>query len=173
MSLAATGRSGVGVAQPLLRLGLLSLSVCAALGALSAAGSAADARLDQVRRLLASRGVRTHRAAAWRGASLGFWIWLKLGPPALLLVLAGVVARPLAGVGLAVGVVVYLLGLAVALGTLLELAVSLGERRRGRLVLCLLLLVPEVLAPAWPALPTPSGVMIGLLDGCLRLSTTV
>ena len=172
IALLLAARPAPGSVHPLLHLALASLSLCAGLAALSAAGDGLRARLDRASGLLRSRGLVAGDALGLRAVAVACWVPRRLTPLALLL--AGiwlVFGRPpdsgMRALTMGAGLALYLALLALALGCLVQLAAMLGGERRGRLALLLLVGLPELLAPAWPELPTVLGALGALLDRCL------
>jgi hypothetical protein len=122
--------------------------------------------------LLRSRGLDAGYVLGLRAVALAWWVPRRLTPLALLLAGVWLVfgRHPDSGMralGLGAGLALYLALLALALGCLVQLAAMLGGERRGRLALVLLVGLPELLAPAWPELPTVLGSLGALLDRCL------
>jgi len=153
-------------------MALSTFSVFAVLPALSAAGSAHAAAFERSSGLFVSRGITlsTLRAERWLGVAA--WVVVHLLPLALI-VLAGCAIAPGGGralqlTALAAGVSVYTLAFGVGLGALAQLCHKLGQSR-GQSLLFGLIIVPELLSPAWPSLPTFSSIYSELLDACLEL----
>jgi hypothetical protein len=163
-----------GTLDSIVRLSLVSLSWCAGLAALSGAGLAPSRAIDAGRGLFLARGVSPERIQARQHVAVAVWIWRHVGLMALVVmaVCAGLTPEPHRAArlaSLALGGCVYLLVLGVTLGILSHLCHAAG-RSRGQLLLVGLVLVPEILAPAWPTLPTVSSNYGHLLDACLRPS---
>jgi hypothetical protein len=175
--------AGLYTARPLaeaidavVAIALSTFSVFAVLPALSAAGSAHATALERGSGLFVSRGITlsTLRAERWLGVAA--WVVVHLLPLALI-VLAGCAIAPggrraLQLAALSVGVALYLAALGVGLGALAQLCHKLG-RSRGQNLLFGLIIVPELLLPAWPELPTFKSIYSALLDACLELGVRV
>lgn len=156
----------------LLRWALISFSGCAGLAALSAAGSGPDRSLEAGRGLIENRGIALGRFESERPLVVGVWIVRQLG--ALLGILVGVGLIAVHGprgaahwLGLGLGGLVYLVGLGAGLALLAQLSHLLG-RARGQALLLALVCIPQLLAPAWPRLPTVPSSYGALLNLCLR-----
>jgi hypothetical protein len=154
-----------------LRGALIAFSACAGLAALSAAGSGPDRLLDAGRGLLENRGLALARFERERPLVVGLWIVQELGVLLAVLVGAGLVGargpQILHWLGLGLGALLYLIALGVGLALLGQLAHLLG-RARGQALLLALVCVPQLLAPAWPGLPTVASSYGTLLNLCLR-----
>jgi hypothetical protein len=160
----------------ILRLALLALSACAELAAFSAAGPAPDRFLDAGRGLLEVRAVPLERLRSARPLAVALWIVRHVGFAALLIAIAcvGLASEPRGAVhalGLAAGAIGYVLLLAGGLALLAELCHVLG-RARGQLLFLGLILLPPLLSPAWPGLPTVEAGYQRLLDRCLDVEVT-
>jgi hypothetical protein len=165
------GKLAPSASDAILRMALLALSVCAELAAFSAAGPAPDRILDAGRGLLESRAVPLQQLYRARPFAVGLWIVRHVGFSALVVALAGVglasEPRPAAhAFALAAGAVSYVLLLAGGLALLAQLCHVLG-RARGQALFLGLVLLPPLLSPAWPELPTLEGGYQRLLDRCL------
>ncbi len=157
----------------LLRLSLVALSWCVALPALSIAGHTLEQSLVSGRGLLASRGLGLDTVRAQQPLLLALWTLRKLGLVALLVLAACAVAtsdpwRSARLLGLAGGSLVYLAALGAGLGVVAELCHALGGAR-GKGLLLGVVLLPQLISPAWPELPTLIGSYGALLDLCLGL----
>ncbi len=159
-----------GTLDAVLRLALVTLSWCAGFAALSAAGRTHDQVLEAGRGLLLSRGIHLARVRAERPLAVAAWILRHVGVLALLLVALSVSSTPepwrvtrLLGLGFGTGV--YLVGLGAGLGALAHLCHVLG-RGRGQALLLGLVCIPELVAPAWPELPTIVSSYGQLLEVC-------
>jgi hypothetical protein len=156
----------------LLRWALIGFSGCAGLAALSAAGSGPDRLLDAGRGLLENRGIALERFENERPLVVGVWIVRQLGMLLGVLVAAGSIAvHDPRGVAhwlrLGLGGLAYLVALGSGLALLAQLSHRLG-RARGQALLLALVCVPQLLAPAWPGLPTVASSYAELLNLCLR-----
>lgn len=162
-----------GALDALLRLLLVIASWCIGLGALSAAGPGPDRILESGRGLFEARGVSLQLLQRGRALAVALWIARQVGIVTLLVVAAAlalthepaIAARLL---GLSWGVAAYLLLLGGGLGLLAQLCYRLGHSR-GQLLFLGLIVLPQLLSPAWPALPTLASGYGRLLDGCLGL----
>jgi hypothetical protein len=162
-----------GALDALLRLLLVIASWCIGLGALSAAGPGPDQILEGGRGLFESRGVSLERLQRGRALAVALWITRQAGMVTLLVLLAAlaltrepaIAARLL---GLSWGVAAYLLLLGGGLGLLAQLCHRLGQSR-GQLLFLGVIVLPQLLSPAWPALPTLTSGYAQLLDRCLGL----
>jgi len=158
-----------------LRLALVAFSWSAGLAALSLAGPGPERWLGEGRALLEARGVPEERFRAERPLVLARWCLERLGPP-LLLVIAGCLAGSPApwgvaeSVALGLGALCYLTTLGLGLGLVAFLCERLGSGR-GQSLLISALLLPELVAPAWPELPTLATTYGRWLDLCLGLGT--
>ena len=157
----------------ILRLALVNLSWCAGLAALSLAGTGSEKGLREGRGLLENRGVSPERTRAERPAVLTLWTVQTLGLPTLLVVAACLAAAPDAlhaahALGLALGSLAYLGALGLGLGLLATLCQRLGAAR-GQSLLLGIVILPELIAPAWPELPTVISAYAQVLDVCLGL----
>jgi hypothetical protein len=160
-------------ASAVLRLALVSLSWCTGLAALSLAGAALERSLDAGRGLLESRGIALVSVRRDRPLVLAFWNLRRLFPPFALVLGACVVGttdpwQAAQLLGLAGGAIIYLAALGAGLGVVAQLCHVLGGAR-GQSLLLLAVLVPEVISPAWPELPTLGRAYAHLLDACLAL----
>ncbi|MEY2934969.1 MAG: hypothetical protein RL033_5718 [Pseudomonadota bacterium] len=156
-----------------LRMALLSLSWCAGLATLSAAGPAVDRLLEGGRGLLETRAVELTRLQGQRPLAVALWLLRRIGSIALLVVLACLAfSRAPHGIGsglrLALGVALYVLLLAAGLALLAELCRIIG-RGRGQVLFLAVALLPPLFAPAWPELPTLISGYGHLLDRSLGL----
>jgi hypothetical protein len=157
----------------LLRMSLVALSWCVGLPALSLAGPTLEQSLVSGRGLLASRGIDLEAMRADRPLLLALWTLRKVAVVALLVLAACAVAtsdpwRSARLLGLAGGALVYLTALGAGLGVVAGLCHALGGAR-GKGLLLGVVLLPELVAPAWPELPTLVGSYAALLDLCLGL----
>jgi hypothetical protein len=155
------------------RLSLVALSWCAGLAALSLAGPALDRSLAGGRGLFESRGIPLAVMRAERPFLLLRWTLRKLFVLVLLVIAACAVATddPLRASrlsALALGAGVYLALLGAALGVVAHLCHELGGER-GRAWLVGVVLLPELVAPAWPELPTFAHSFAAVLNLCLGL----
>lgn len=160
-------------ASAVLRLALISLSWCTGLAALSLAGPGLERALEAGRGLVESRGIGLATLRADRPLVLALWNLRKLGLPFALVLGGCVVATPdpwrvVSLLGLAAGAAVYLTALGAGLGVVAWLCHTLGGTR-GQSLLFYAVLVPELVSPAWPELPTLVKVYASLLDACLGL----
>lgn len=158
-----------------LRLALVAFSWSAGLAALSLAGPGPERWQAEGRALLEARGVREERFRAGRPLVLARWCLERLGLPVLLVVagcLAGSPApwRVAESLGLGLGALCYVTTLGLGLGLVAFLCERLGSGR-GQSLLISALLLPEVIAPAWPELPTLATAYGRWLDLCLGLGT--
>jgi hypothetical protein len=155
------------------RLSLVALSWCAGLAALSLAGPGLERALDAGRGLFESRGIPLAVVRAERPFLLLRWTLRKLVVLLLLVIAACAVAtddplRTSRLLSLALGGSVYLALLGAVLGGVAHVCHELGGER-GRAWLVGVLLLPELVAPAWPALPTFARSFAALLNLCLGL----
>jgi hypothetical protein len=155
------------------RLALVALSWCAGLAALSLAGPALERSLDAGRGLFESRGIPLAAVRAERTFWLVRWTLRQLVVLVLLVIAACAVATddPVHTgrlLGLALGSSVYLVVLGAALGAVAHVCHELGGER-GRAWLLGVVLLPELVAPAWPELPTLARSLAALLNLCLGL----
>lgn len=160
-------------ALALLRMALVAMSWCAGLAALSLAGPALDGSLAAGRGLFESRGISLASARAERPFLLLRWTLVKLGVLVLLVLAACAIATndPLRAsrlIALAGGALVYLAALGSGLGAVAHVCHELGGAR-GRAWLTGIVLLPELVSPAWPELPTLVKSYAALLDLCLGL----
>ena len=154
-----------------LRLTLLALSLCAGLGALSAAGPGPERILESGRGLLETRAVSLAQVQADRLQGVALWIVRQIGSVVLVVALACVALTPEPrslwhGLTLAAGALGYVMLLAAGLALLAELCHTLG-RSRGQTLFWGLILLPQLLSPAWPELPSVSSGYVRLMDRCL------
>jgi len=168
-----TGGIAPDALDAVLRLALLALSGCAGLAALSAAGPAPERILESGRGLLESRALPLAELHAWRPLAVALWILRYVGFVALLVLIACLaLAREPRGVAfvlrLACGAAGYLVLLAGGLALLAQLCHVLG-RARGQSLFLGLVFLPQLLAPAWPELPTIASCYGAVLDRCLGL----
>lgn len=159
----------------LLRLSLVALSWCMGLAALSLAGPALDRWLAGARGLLENHGLQPAALRAERPLLLIFWGLRKLALPVGLVVAACLVGSRDPGqsarlLALGGGALLYLAALGGGLGVLAHLCERLGSGR-GQSLLLGVLLIPELVAPAWPELPTVVASFSSLLDICLGLGS--
>jgi hypothetical protein len=155
------------------RLSLVALSWCAGLAALSLAGPALDRAIEGGRGLFEGRGISLAALRAERPFLLMRWTLRKLVPLVLLVLAACAIATddPLHTsrlVELAFGSSVYLAVLGAGLGAVAHVCHELGGER-GRSWLVGVVLLPELVAPAWPELPTLARSFAALLNLCLGL----
>lgn len=174
---------GVYMARPLaeaidavVALALSTFSVFAVFPALSAAGSAHAAALERGSGLFVSRGITLSSLRAERWLGVASWVLVHLLPLALI-VLAGCAIAPggrraLQLAALVMGISLYLLALGLGLGALAQLCNKLGQSR-GQSLLFGVIIVPELLSPAWPELPTFHSIYSVVLDACLELGARV
>jgi hypothetical protein len=160
-------------ASAVLRVALVSLSWCTGLAALSLAGAALESSLDAGRGLIESRGVSLATLRADRPLVLALWNLRRLAPPFALVLGACAVGatdpwRAAQLLGLAGGALLYLATLGAGLGVVAHLCHALGGTR-GQSLFLLAVLVPEIVSPAWPELPTLVNAYASLLDACLGL----
>ncbi len=159
--------------EAIARLSLIGLSWCAGLAALSAAGPGPERLLLAGRGLFATRAIGSAEAGVERPLTLAFWICRHIGVLALIVlvppaVLANSPGALVASLQYALGSAVYVLGLAVGLGGLASACRALGQSN-GQVHLLAVMGLPELLAPAFPELPTVGKFYGHLLDACLRL----
>ena len=164
-----------GALDALLRIALITLSYCAGLAAFSAAGPAPDRILEAGRGLLECRGVPLARLRAERPLAVALWIVRQVGVVALLVFFACLALtdepRRLGHVlGLGFGAASYVLLLGAGLALLAHVCQVLG-RSRGQALFIGLILVPQLLSPAWRDLPTVASRYTSLLDRCLGLES--
>ena len=162
-----------GALDALLRLLLVIASWCIGLGALSAAGPGPDRILEAGRGLFESRGVSLERLGRERPLAVGLWIVRQAGTTTLLVLVAALALTREPAIaahllGLVWGATAYLLLLGGGLGLLAQLCHRLG-RSRGQLLFLGVILLPQLLSPAWPELPTLASGYGRLLDDCLGL----
>ena len=160
-------------ALALLRMALIALSWCAGLASLSLAGPALERSLEAGRGLFESRGISLATARAGHPFLLLRWTLVKLGVLVLLVLAACAIGTddPLRAshlLALAAGALVYLAALGAGLGALAHACHELGGAR-GRAWLAGVVLLPELVAPAWPELPTLVRAYAALLNLCLGL----
>jgi hypothetical protein len=160
-----------GTLEAILRLALVSLSWCAGLAALSAAGPAPERLLLAGRGLWQNRGITAERAQMTRPLASVTWILRHVGSMALLVsaVCVGVSSEPWRAarlLGAMLGSLGYVAMLALGLALLARLCNVLG-RGRGQSLLLALVFIPELIAPVWPELPTVVSSYARLLDACL------
>jgi hypothetical protein len=165
------GGMAPGALDAVLRMALLTLSFCAGLGALSAAGPAPERILEAGRGLLEQRALPLARLRAQRPLAVALWLLRQIGGVLLFVLLACLALarephRVAQLLGLAWGSAFYVLLLAGGLALLAQLCNVLG-RSRGQLLFIGVVLVPQLLAPAWPELPTVATRYVQLLDRCL------
>ena len=171
----ATSRPLPEARGAVLRLALVALSWSAGLAAFSLAGRGPERWLAEGRALLDGRGVRLEQFRAERPLVLCRWCLERLGPP-LLLVIAGCLAgspepwRAAESLALGVGALSYVATLGLGLGVVAFLCERLGAGR-GQSLLAGVVLLPELIAPAWPELPTFATTYGHWLDLCLGLGT--
>lgn len=162
-----------GALDALLRLGLVLLSWCAGLAALSAAGPKSLRALEAGRGLLRARGVPLARVRREQALALALWVFRHIGSVGLLLVgvCLAVTPEPWRAahfLRLGAGTALYFLALGLGLGLLAQLSSALGGSR-GRALLAGLIFVPELVSPAWPELHTVPTTYARLLDVCSTL----
>ncbi len=157
----------------LVHLALVTFSWCAGLAALSAAGPAPARLLEAGRGLLLNRGVPLSAVRAEQPLALSLWVLRRIGVLALLIISLALVATPeplhaahLLGLGL--GALIYLGALGLGLGLLAQLCHVVGAAH-GQALLLGVVLIPELLSPAWPGLPTLASSYAGVLDACLQI----
>lgn len=156
-----------------LRLALVALSWCAGFAALSLAGPGFARGLLEGRGLLQNHGIQPAALRAERPLLLAYWSLRKLGPLVGLVLLGCLVGardpgQSLRLLGLGAGALVYLAALGAGLGLCAHLCERLGSGR-GQSLLLGVLLLPELVSPAWPELPTVIASYASLLDICLGL----
>jgi hypothetical protein len=154
-----------------LRLTLLALSACAGLGALSAAGPGPERILESGRGLLETRAVSLAQVQADRLLGVLLWIVRQIGSVVLVVAVACVALTPEPrslwhGLALGAGALCYVVLLAGGLALLAELCHTLG-RSRGQALFWGLILLPQLLSPAWPEFPSVSSGYERLMDRCL------
>ena len=171
--LAALYVSGLAPAasDAILRMALIALSACAELAAFSAAGPAPDRILDAGRGLLETRAVPLEQLRSARPLAVALWIVRHVGFAALIVAIAclGLASEPrqaARALALAAGAAGYVVLLAGGLALLAQLCHVLG-RARGQALFLGLVLLPPLLTPAWPELPTVEAGYQLLLDRCL------
>jgi hypothetical protein len=156
-----------------LRLALFALSGCAGLAALSAAGPVPERILESARGLLESRALPLAELHAQRPLAVGLFILRHIGFVALVVLIACLaLAREPRGAAyvlrLACGAAGYVVLLSGGLALLAQLCHVLG-RARGQSLFLGLVFLPQLLAPAWPELPTIPSCYSAVLDRCLSL----
>jgi hypothetical protein len=159
----------------LLRLALMTLSWCVGLAALSLAGPALERWFVGARGLLENHGIQPAVLRAERPLMLVYWCVRKLGVLVGLVLVACLVGTRDPGqsahlLALGAGALVYLAALGGGLGVIAHLCERLGGSR-GQSLLFGVLLVPELISPAWPELPTVIASYSKLLDLCLGLGS--
>jgi hypothetical protein len=164
-------RTAPDMLDVVLRLGIIALSWCAGLAALSAAGSAPEAALTAARGVLANRGLSLEVARRQRPLAAALWIGKHTGLLCLLLVvlafgLTPEPARALHFVRVGAGVAFYVIALGLGLGLLAHVCGTLS-RQRGQTLLILLIWLPEALSAAYPELPGFVSTYGHLLTRCL------
>jgi hypothetical protein len=137
------------------------------------AGAALERSLEAGRGVMESRGIALATVRQDRPLVLALWSLQKLAPPCALVLAACAVAnsepwRATQLVALAGGALVYIAALGAGLGAIAHVCHALGGARAQALLL-FTLLVPELLSPAWPELPTVARAYSRLLDVCLGL----
>lgn len=156
----------------ILHLACATLSWCALLAALSATGGMHLRELGELQGILLARGIPPEKVGVERSLGLTLWIWQHLVGLALLVAAACAWApepwRFSQLLGLGAGVVIYFGALGAGLGALAHVCSTL-TRARGQSLLLGLVFIPQLLAPAWPELPTLPRVYGSLLDACLAL----
>jgi hypothetical protein len=162
-----------GTLEAILRLALVSLSWCAGLAALSAAGPAPERLLLAGRGLWQNRGLASVRAQTALPVASATWIIRHVGSMALLVsaVCVGVSSEPWRAaklLGAMLGALGYVAVLALGLALLARLCHLLG-RGRGQSLLLALVFIPELIAPVWPELPTVVSSYARLLDACTSI----
>lgn len=155
----------------ILRMALIALSACAELAAFSAAGPAPDRFLDAGRGLLETRAIAVEQLRSTRPLAVALWILRHVGFSALIVAIAclGLASEPrhaAHAVALAAGAASYVVLLAGGLALLAHFCHVLG-RARGQALFLGLVLLPPLLSPAWPELPTVEAGYQRLLDRCL------
>jgi hypothetical protein len=170
---AYTARPYPELSRAVLRLALVTFSWCAGLAAVSLAGPGPEQHLAEARGLLASRAIDLDSLRAQRPLVLLLWALQKLGLLALCVVLAYLLGTADAWstarlFGLAIGALVYLTALGLGLGAVAWCCERLGGGR-GRALFIGVVLLPELVSPAWPDLPTLVAFYARLLDACLGL----
>jgi hypothetical protein len=171
--LAALYVSGLAPAtsDAILRMALIALSACAELAAFSAAGRAPDRILEAGRGLLETRALSLQLPNGARPLAVALWILRHVGFAALIVAMAcvGLASEPRQAahaLALAAGAASYVVLLAGGLALLAQLCHVLG-RTRGQALFLGLVLLPPLLSPAWPELPTVAAGYQRLLDRCL------
>lgn len=155
----------------IVRLLLAMLSWCAGLAALSAAGPHPERLMVAGRGLFEDRGIALAAISDDRPFSLALWTLRHLGALAMVVLIASFAAAnergPLGSLlGFTLGVWLYLAALGFGLGALARLCQVLAGSR-SQTLLAAVVLIPELLAPAWPELPTVAGGYAQLLRACL------
>jgi hypothetical protein len=158
-----------------LRLALVAFSWSAGLAALSLAGAGPERWQAEGRALLEARGLPEDDFRAERPFVLARWCLERLGWPVLLVVLGCLAGSPepwrvAESVGLGLGALCYVTTLGLGLGVVAFLCERLGSGR-GQSLLLSALVLPELIAPAWPELPTLATTYGHWLDLCLGLGT--
>jgi hypothetical protein len=164
-------RTAPDMLDVVLRLGIITLSWCAGLAALSAAGRAPEDAILAARSVLASRGLSVEAARRQRPLAAALWIARQTGLLCLLLVVLafGLTPEPehaMYFVRVGVGVMFYVIALGLGLGLLAHICASLSKQR-GQTLLILLVWLPEALSAAYPELPGFVSTYGHLLTRCL------
>jgi hypothetical protein len=162
-----------GTLDVILRMALLTLSWCAGLAALSAAGPAPELMLHAGRGLWLNRGMSWASLRAEQPFASALWILRHIGAATLLVGAVCVGASSELGLaaqlfGVTLGALGYVVALAVGLAVLAHLCHLLGQTR-GRALLLAVVFIPELIAPVWPSLPTLISNYSHLLDACLSV----
>lgn len=168
-----TARPLPGALDALLRVGLVVLSWCAGLAALSAAGPMSLRALEAGGGLLRQRGVPLARVRREQALALALWIFRHIGSVGLLLVVVCLAVtseawRAAHFLRLGAGTALYFVALGLGLGVLAQVSSALGGAR-GRALLTGLVFIPELVSPAWPELHTVPSTYARLLDVCSTL----
>jgi hypothetical protein len=155
----------------ILRVALITLSWCAGLAALSAAGPAPERSLLSAQGLYKSRGLSLEAARRSRPLATAAWIARQTGTLALLLVVLSAGLAParsdaLHFLSLTFGVAVYVLALGFGLALLAHACASLS-RERGQALFIALIWLPETLSVAYPELTGVVSTYGHLLQRCL------
>ncbi|MEO6600502.1 MAG: hypothetical protein ABIQ16_11550 [Polyangiaceae bacterium] len=168
--LLAHGSDRRALFQGFVHAALVSLSW--AVGALAALGAAQtlarSSANDPLTALAVGRGYSVRSLLRARTVSVAVRVARWVGLPGVLLVVVGLArgATPLWGLAVAPAVVVYASALGLSVAVLALFSAELSPRR-PRLMLIALVLVPYLIAQAFPGFPSPIGLLSSLLDHLL------
>jgi hypothetical protein len=168
IALVVGARPVPGALDALVRIGLVSLSWCAGLAALSAAGPLPARALEAGRGLLRCRGIPLTRMRSEEPLALALWTSRHVGAVGLFVMAVAVAVTPewrqaVFLLRMALGVAMYFAALGLGLGVLARLSHVLAGSR-GRSLLVGLIFIPELVSPAWPELHTIPSTYDRLLD---------